>query len=153
MKKLLSISRFKDAMLRDYHDAFVMPRELYFDKQDLYYRERRRYRNGRYVFDTETYRDYNGYRTRYDEPPFWETHGLVKHLAGEKDEEGEDIFVYSIVDKSNYTYSQRLPTYEEAKDWVRKLPHGLFEEVADNWFELLVAEEDLKTHNIKVLSR
>jgi len=127
-----------------------MARDLFYDKEHLremmYYRDGspRRGPRGRYTMD---------YETEYRNPPFWDTHVLLKHIADDKDDEGEDIFVYSIVDKSDYSYYKRIPQADAAKDWYHRLPSGLFEEVADNWFELLGAEEDLKQHNITIIQR
>jgi len=124
-----------------------MARDLYYKRymQDMtYFRDGspRRDPRGRFVMD---------YETEYREPPFWETHLLVKHLADDKDDEGDDIFVYSIVDKADYSYYKRIPNYDNTRSWVGNLPYGYFEEVADNWFELLKAEEDLKQHSIKII--
>lgn len=78
----------------------------------------------------------------------------MKHLADEKDEEGEDIYVYSIVKATDYKFYGKMPDSQDSLEFRDHLPRGMFEEVADNWYELLGSEEDLtKKYDIEIYER
>lgn len=85
---------------------------------------------------------------------FWRNYYLYKHKADEQ-EDGEDIFIYSIVIKSQWDTGKRDIIDDPAyyMSWAKYLPEDSVEEVAANWFELLVEEEQLTSkYGIKVVT-
>lgn len=87
-----------------------------------------------------------------DKVYFWKRHALFKHLADEKDSQGNDIYVYSFVDLYMWNVGNKnlIENPETYLPWIKFLPNGLFEEVAANWFEFSGTEEDLE--GIKILT-
>lgn len=137
-----------DRLYRQMADTYRVP-PSYFKQQfidtyldDPYYDRRRRMYGGFDTIDT-SFRERE--ITDADRKYFWKSHYLYKHKADETDEDGSEIFVYSIVVKEDWDKGSRKINEESGtyNQWAKNLPEEYFEEVAANWFESLVEESDI----------
>lgn len=131
------------------------------------YKEKIFYETYQNLYIQDTYnpmlKPYRTFKTSYDSDidysvenikRFWKNYYLYKHKADEQ-ENGEDIFVYSIVLKSQWDTGKKDIVDDPASymSWASYFPEDTFEEVAANWFELLVEEEQLTSkYGIKVVT-
>lgn len=70
---------------------------------------------------------------------FWDGHRLVKFLADDKDEDSQEVFVYSIEVKNG---GIPVDSFFDKK-WKDYMPKHIFEEVGDNIYQLINEDEEI----------